>query len=163
MTAPVGKMKFALVLLFVVLTANFLVGQSLRPGANGDTTPTGHVPDVAQGTLMAAPPNNGTVVQGNGINYHGGPVLKGSPVPIYVIWYGNWTNGARPSDSQATVSLIETFLGSNALGGSSYEAINTTYGDNTGNVSGHLNFTAAVFDNYSQGTRFGDRNLTTIV
>jgi hypothetical protein len=156
-------MKFALVLLFVVLTANFLVGQSLRPGANGDTTPTGHVPDVAQGTLMAAPPNNGTVVQGNGINYHGGPVLKGSPVPIYVIWYGNWTNGARPSDSQATVSLIETFLGSNALGGSSYEAINTTYGDNAGNVSGHLNFSGHSFDNYSAGTKFGDRSLPGIV
>ena len=163
MTASLGKMKFFLVLLFIVLAANFLAAQGLRPGANGDTTPTGHVPDAAVGTLMAAPPNNGTVVQGNGINYHGGPVLNASPVPIYIIWYGNWTNGPKPSDSQATVNLLEGFLGSNSLGGSSYEAINTTYGDNTSNVSGHLNFTAHVFDNYSAGKKFGDTTLTSIV
>jgi hypothetical protein len=89
--------------------------------------------------------------------------LKANPVPIYIIWYGNWTNGAKPSDSQLTVSTIELFLGSNALGGSGYEAINTTYGDPTGNVSGHLNFSGHVFDNYSAGTKFGDRSLSGIV
>jgi hypothetical protein len=156
MTASLGKTKFALVFLFVFLAANFLVAQGLRPGAGGDTSPDGHVPG-------SAPTKQPAVVQGNGINYHGGPVLKGSPVPIYIIWYGNWNGGAKPSDSQATVSLIETFLSSSALGGSSYEAINTTYGDNTGNVSGHLNFTAHSFDNYSQGTKFGDRALPTII
>jgi phosphate-induced protein 1 len=156
MTASLGKMKYALVFLFVILAANFLAAQSLRPGADGDTSPDGHVPGQA-------PTKQPAVVQGNGINYHGGPVLKGSPVPIYIIWYGNWNGGARPSDSMTTVNLIESFLGSNSLGGSSYEAINTTYGDNTGNVSGHLNFSGAVFDNYSAGTKFGDRSLPGIV
>ncbi len=156
MTASFAKTKLALVSLFVLLAANFLVAQSLRPGSDGDESPSGHV----QGAAAAKQP---AVVQGNGINYHGGPVLKGSPVPIYVIWYGNWSNGPKPSDSAVTVSLVEAFLASNSLGGSSYEAINTTYGDNTGNVSGHLNFTAAVFDSYSQGTKFGDRSLPTIV
>jgi hypothetical protein len=156
MTASFAKTKLALVSLFVLLAANFLVAQRLRPGSDGDESPTGHV----QGAAGAKQP---AVVQGNGINYHGGPVLKGSPVPIYVIWYGNWSNGPKPSDSALTVSLVEAFLASNSLGGSTYEAINTTYGDNTGNVSGKLNFTQAVFDNYSQGTRFGDKNLTTIV
>src|ERR1051325_3734850 len=157
MTASLGKMKSALVLLFVLLAANFLAAQGLRPGAGGDTSPDGHLPG------SQAPTKQPAVIQGNGINYHGGPVLKGNPVPIYIIWYGNWTNGPKASDSPLTVSLIQAFLASNALGGSGYEAINTTYGDNTGNVSGHLNFSSAVFDNYSQGTRFGDRNLTTIV
>ena len=156
MTASLGKIKSVLVLLFALLAANFLVAQSVRSGVGGDDSPSGH----AQGAAAAKQP---AVIQGNGINYHGGPVLKASPVPIYIIWYGNWNGGARPSDSQATVTTIQGFLSSTSLGGSSYEAINTTYGDNTGNVSGHLNFAAAVNDNYSAGTKFGDRALPGIV
>jgi len=162
MRTSLGKMKSVLVLLFVILAANFLAAQSLRPGSDGDVSPSGHVQDAAAAKQPAVP-SGGAVVQGNGINYHNGPVLKGNPVPIYVIWYGNWTNGAKASDSQLTVSTIETFLGSNALGGSSYEAINTTYGDTTGNVSGHLNFSGHSFDNYSAGAKFGDRSLPGIV
>ena len=160
-----GKVRIALVFLFVILAVNFMAAQKVREGAPDveDRAPDGKGSGDSQVTLPAqAKPTGGQVVQGNGINYHGGPVLQGNPVPIHIIWYGNWTNGTRPSDSAVTVSLIEGFLASTALGGSSYEAINTTYGDNTGNVSGHLGFGQAVFDNYSQGTRFGDRNLTTI-
>ena len=157
MTAPVGKMKFALVLLFVVLTASFMVAQNVREGAGAlDKSPDGHVPGQA-------PTRQPAVVQGNGINYHNGPVLKGNPVPIYIVWYGNWTNGPKASDSAVTVSLIEAFLASSALGGSGYESINTTYGDTTGNVSGKLSFSNAVFDSYSAGTKFGDRSLPGIV
>ena len=164
MTTPIGKVKLPLIFLFVFLAVNFLAAQRVRDGAPGriDATPDGKVQASGQ-FLPAARPTGNTVVQGNGINYHGGPILSGNPVPIYIIWYGNWTNGPKPSDSAVTVSLIETFLGSNALGGSSYEAINTTYGDNNNNVSGHLNFTAHVFDSYSQGKKFGDRTLQAIV
>ncbi len=132
MTSPFAKTRLGLVCLFIVLAANLLMAQSLRNGE--DKAPDGKHGQSGQ-TLPATGPIGQTVVQGNGINYHGGPVLKASPVPIYIIWYGNWNGGTRPSDSQATVSLIEGFLGSNSLGGSSYEAINTTYGDATGNVS----------------------------
>jgi phosphate-induced protein 1 len=156
MKSSKAKIKFASVVLFVMLAVNFLAAQAVRPGVDGDDSPSVH------GT-NAAPVKQPAVVQGNGINYHNGPVLKGSPVPIYIIWYGNWNGGALPSDSQATVTAIQGFLSSTALGGSSYEAINTTYGDTTGNVSGHLNFTAAVNDNYSAGTKFGDRSLPGIV
>jgi hypothetical protein len=163
MKSPQATIRFASVLLFVILAMNFMTAQSLRPGSDGDVRPTGHVQGAAAEKLPAAA-KGGAVVQGNGINYHtGGTVLKANPVPIYIIWYGNWTTGAKPSDSLATRTLIEGFLSSSALGGSSYEAINTTYGDTTGNVSGHLNFSGSVLDNYSQGTRFGDKNLTTIV
>jgi hypothetical protein len=160
MISPLGKIRFALAFLFLILTANLLMAQRIRSG--GDAVPDGKHGQSGQ-TLPAVAPVGQTVVQGNGINYHGGPVLKASPVPIYIIWYGNWNGGTRPSDSQATVSLLQGFLGSNSLGGSTYEAINTTYGDNTGNVSGHLNFSGAVFDNYSHGARFGDRALKLIV
>jgi len=159
MASPLRKMSTALALLFVMLAATTLLAQRVRTGE--DESPDGK--HGKSGATQAAAPSGGAVVQGNGINYHGGPVLKGSPVPIYIIWYGNWSTGPRPSDSGATVSLIQGFLSSSALGGSSYEAINSTYGDNTGNVSGKLNFAGSVFDSYSQGTRFGDRNLTTIV
>jgi hypothetical protein len=163
MTASFGKFRFLFVLLFVMFAVNFLAAQRVIPGAQGDAVPNGKHEAESDTFLPAAKPTGGAVVQGNGINYHGGPVLQGNPVPIYIIWYGNWTNGPKPSDSALTVSLTEAFLASNSLGGSSYEAINTTYGDNTGNVSGHLNFTAAVFDNYSQGKKFNDSGLQSIV
>jgi hypothetical protein len=157
--APLRKMS-ATFTLVVLLLATSMFAQRVRTGQDD-------VPDGKHGksgaTLQSAAPTGTSVVQGNGINYHNGPVLKGNPVPIYIIWYGNWSNGTRASDSATTVNLIETFLGSSALGGSTYEAINTTYGDTTGNVSGHLNFTQAVFDSYSQGTRFSDAKLQTIV
>jgi hypothetical protein len=161
-----NPLRHTLVLLFVMLAANFLMAQSVRGGIQAGSgeklVPTGN------GSAVAVPdngarPTGGAVTTGNGINYNGGPVLKGSPVPIYIIWYGNWNGGAKPSDSQVTVTAIQGFLSSTSLGGSSYEAINTTYGDNTGNVSGHLNFSGAVNDNYSAGTKFGDRSLPGIV
>jgi hypothetical protein len=162
MTGSLRRLSLTVALLCMVMASTFALAQ--RPLSNGGDD---EVPDGKHGksgaTLPAAAPTGNAVVQGNGINYHGGPVLKANPVPIYIIWYGNWNGGTRPSDSQTTVGLIQSFLGSNSLGGSTYEAINTTYGDNGGNVSGHLAFTKAVFDNYSQGTRFGDKALTTIV
>jgi hypothetical protein len=60
---------------------------------------------------------------GNGISYHGGPVMLGTN-HIYYIWYGNW--GAN------TANTILTNLAQN-IGGSPYFNINTTYynGSNT--------------------------------
>jgi hypothetical protein len=163
MTASRGKMKFVLVMFFVVLAANFLMAQKVREAQ----TPAGDrmVPN-GDGTATAVPatdaaPTGDAVVTGNGINYNGGPVLKGSPVPIYIIWYGNW-NGTG-SNTAATQTLIQGFLSSTSLGGSSYEAINTTYGDTTGNVSGHLNFVQAVSDPGSQGTRLRNSKISAAI
>jgi hypothetical protein len=161
------KIRLALIIASLFLATHLMAQRPLQEGQagpgeklvpNGDGSATA-VADDQEGRAKPDP----AVVTGNGINYNGGPVLKGNPVPIYIIWYGNWNGGAKPSDSQTTVNLIQGFLGSNSLGGSSYEAINTTYGDTTGNVSGHLNFAGAVFDNYSQGTKVSDRKLQAIV
>ena len=162
MTSPSEKVRLAFVFLFVLLAANFMAAQSLKEGGL-DRVPDGQHGQGA-GVLPAAP-SGGAVVQGNGINYHtGGTVLKGDPVPIYAIWYGNWTNGPLASDSPVTTALVEAFLASSALGGSSYEAINTTYGDPTGNVSGHLGFSAHFLDSgYSSGKKLSDRVLPTII
>jgi len=137
-------MRLALALLFVVLAANFLMAQAVRkqehvdnPGQTAmDKAPTGHIPGVIQEDIeRAAGPVGDAVVTGNGINYHGGPVMKGTP-NIYLIWYGNWNSTG--SNTAATRSLVEHFV--MTLGNTPYELINSTYGDNAGNVSGNLAF-----------------------
>ncbi len=105
--------------------------------------------------------HNGTVTSGNGISYHGGPVMTESSVNIYFIWYGNWNTSG--SNSQTTVNLLDALYGAGGLGGSQYEGINTTYGDNTSNVSGNLALLKSTTDSYSQGTRFGDSGVLAIV
>jgi hypothetical protein len=166
MTSPLGKTSPAWALLLVILAANLLMAQKpLSHVDNPGQTPmkddraTGHFTDAAPETIEQAKPTGQAVVTGNGINYHGGPVLKGNPVPIYIIWYGNW-NGTG-SNTAATVSLVEHFI--NTLGNTPYEHINTTYGDNTGNVSGNLTLGGAIFDTGSQGTRLNNNRLSSIV
>src|SRR5262249_59512265 len=87
------------------------------------------------------------------------PVLQGNPVPIYLIWYGNW-NGSG-SNTMATVNLVEHWV--NTAGNTPYEHINTTYGDTTGDVSGNLNLGGAIFDTGSQGTRLSHNKLSALV
>ena len=160
---PLGKMRYAFVFLSVILAASLLMAQrplnEQQAGEGQKMVPTGDGHAIAVPVApedAAAKPRVPVVVTGNGINYNGGPVLKGSPVPIYVIWYGNW-NGTG-SNTQATVSLIDTFL--NSLGNTGYEKINTTYGDNTGNVSGNLALAGQVFDTGSEGTRLRNSKIS---
>ena len=80
------------------------------------------------------------VPSGNGIVYHGGPLMSNT-VTIYYIWYGNW-NGNNG------VTLLESFARN--LGGSPYYNINTTYTDNSGNaVRNNLLFGGSTVDSYS--------------
>ncbi len=104
-----------------------------------------------------------TVVTGNGISYHGGPIMPGV-VNVYFIWYGNWTNGPKPSDSVTTVNLLDDLFGSTGgIGGSGYEQINTTYGSSSSNVTGNIALAASTTDNYSQGTQLSDSKVQRVV
>ena len=159
-----GKVRLAAVLVFVLLTANFMAGQAINRG-HGNNPAGDPVPDDISHThngnpnqtLPAIPgPIGQTVVTGNGINYHGGPVMPGT-VNAYVIWYGNW-NGTG-SNTAATRSAIEHFLGT--IGGSALELVNTTYGDNTNNVSGNVAFAGSTIVNSSKN--LSDRSLQTTV
>lgn len=109
-------------------------------------------------------------VKGNGINYHGGPIMPNTPA-VYFIWYGNWgtntTTGALPSDSQTTVALLETLFGSSGIGGSDYEMIDSTYyqivGATRTSVSGDLLLSKSIADSYSQGSKLTDSQVQAVV
>ena len=69
-----------------------------------------------------APPSAAAPVRGNGIDYHGGPVMT-APVTAHIIWYGDWASGTGP----AKQAILTHFLAN--IGGSPYYRINTTYTD----------------------------------
>ncbi|MDB4959994.1 MAG: hypothetical protein JWO36_7563 [Myxococcales bacterium] len=91
---------------------------------------------------------------GNGISYHGGPVVLGT-TNVHYIWYGNW---AGNSGTTILTDLAQT------IGGSPYFNINTTYynGANT-HVSNAVGYAGATNDNYSQGTSLSDAQIQSIV
>ena len=157
------KVSLALTMLFVIVASSALMAQSIRTG-HREVQPGEKMAPNGDGTARIVPddgakPSGNAVVTGNGINYNGGPVLQGNPVPIYLIFYGNW-NGTG-SNTQATVTLVEHYV--NSLGNTPYEKINSTYGDNTGNVSGNVTMGGAIFDTGSQGTRLNNNRLSAIV
>jgi hypothetical protein len=91
---------------------------------------------------------------GNGIDYHGGPVMLGTP-NIYYIWYGKWTGNSA--------TTILTDLAQN-IGGSPYFNINSTYvnGSNT-HVSGLARYAGSTTDSYSYGTTLTDAGVQAVV
>jgi hypothetical protein len=125
------------------------VGQATRSGS--ELVPNGK----GQGVL--APPgqsNKARPTRGNGISYHGGPVMLGT-TNVYYIWYGNWSGNTANS-------ILTNFA--QKVGGSSYFNINTTYynGSNS-HVSNAVNYVTAATDNYSQGTSLSDSQIQTVV
>ena len=97
----------------------------------------------------AAKPN-----RGNGINYHGGPLILGT-TNIYYIWYGNWSGNSA-------VNILTDFA--QGIGGSTYFNINTTYynGSNT-HVSNSVNYGGSINDTYSHGTSLSDSAIQAVV
>jgi len=148
--------KLMFVGLVVLVAFSLLEAQSTRNAR--------HVVPTGKGWGVEVPRDIAplVVITGNGINYHGGPVIKGT-MKAYFIWYGNWTNGPHASDSQTTVNLLGSLFGSSGLNGSSYFRINTTYGDNSGNVSGNIVLSGSTTDNYSQGTGLTDARVQSVV
>lgn len=91
---------------------------------------------------------------GNGISYHGGPVMLGQ-VTAYYIWYGGWSGNSAET-------ILTNFIQNE--GGSSYYNINTTYYNGSGqHVSNSIAYGGATSDNYSQGKSFGDSGVEAIV
>jgi hypothetical protein len=93
-------------------------------------------------------------LSGNGISYHGGPILLGT-TNIHYIWYGNW-------GSNTATTILPAFASS--IGGSSYFNINTTYTNGAGTrVSNACSLASQTNDNYSRGTNLSDNDVLAIV
>jgi hypothetical protein len=120
--------KGLLTILLVFGCLTFMNAQAVRNGSQ---------PMVPSGKGFPVPGNGGpikdSVHTGNQIDYHGGPIMPGTP-NVYLIWYGKWNGGPLPSDSLTTVNLIRDFV--TGISGSGYEMINSTYGDNNADVTG---------------------------
>jgi len=91
---------------------------------------------------------------GNGISYHGGPVVLGTN-NVYYIWYGNWSGNTAPS-------ILTDFA--NNIGGSPYYNINTTYynGSNV-HISNSVVYKGSTAVAYPQGTSLSDSAIQTVV
>jgi hypothetical protein len=126
------------------------ISSDLRPDGKGALTAEAHASKMAMEAVLPA----ARKPRGNGITYHGGPVITGT-VDIYYIWYGNW-------GSNTATTILPDFI--SHLGGSSYEHINTTYydGSNT-HVTGAIHYAGSTTDNYSQGTALSDAAVQAVV
>ncbi len=91
---------------------------------------------------------------GNGISYHGGPLILGQ-THAYYIWYGNWSG-------DTAVSILDNLASS--IGGSPYFNINTTYYDGSStHVTNAVSLAGSTTDNYSQGTSLSDSGVAAVV
>ena len=134
-----------------------LAENELYKGSSQDTHPEGR----GNRNRETPPPgkstgSGGAVVTGNGISYHGGPVMHGT-VNVYYIWYGDWTKD--PGANQILTNWANT------IGGSPYQNITTTYGDTTGNVSGAiaLSVKSTSMASSTFGTSLSDSSIASIV
>jgi len=90
----------------------------------------------------------------NGIQYHGGPVMR-TTKNVYYIWYGDWSGN--------TAVTILTDL-ARSIGGSPYFNINTTYTDGAGTaITNSVTYAGSTTDNYSHGTRLSDSAIQAVV
>lgn len=147
----------------LLITTTAFAGQVLAPG-NGeeDLVPTGKgwgeraypsAPARVEPGANAAG-KGGAKTSSNGIFYHGGPLILGTPAAYY-IWYGNWSGNTAPS-------ILASF--GSSLGGSPYFNINSTYYDGSGtHVSGAATLGVSAADNYSQGTSLSDAAVQNVV
>ncbi len=128
--------------------------------SNGDLAPNGRKAGTLLNPGNADPDgkakNAGKRPTGNGISYHGGPLMLGAP-NVYYIWYGNWTG-----TKAGAVGILEDLARN--IGGSPYYNINTTYYDGAGTkVSNAVAFGGSTTDNYSRGAALSDSAILGVV
>jgi len=108
--------------LLSILTICVLTGQGWGQPSQAPALADGRGDRIRQMPPKANLGGAGTT--GNGIDYHGGPVLDtvlGSPTKVYYIWYGDWSQDPNAN------GILTNFAQN--IGGSPYFNINTTYFD----------------------------------
>ena len=151
-----GAFAASLLLGGIMIPSAALAQNELNHGPSSDNHPDGRG-NRNRETPARNPKgeSGGSVVTGNGISYHGGPVMQGV-VNIYYIWYGDWSPYLK-------AKTILTNWG-NSIGGSPYENVNTTYGDTTGNVSGAITLAGGInIPSSTFGTALSDSSIASIV
>ncbi|HEX4167690.1 MAG TPA: hypothetical protein VHZ55_19670 [Bryobacteraceae bacterium] len=140
---------------FYAQTAEDTQERDLAPNGRGIGTEFAHGPSSHRSGPMRLNKSQKSA-SGNGIYYHGGPLLGIAGAPsAYLIWYGNW------SGNTATSILTNFVL---HVGGSPYFNINTTYYDGTGNyVTNAIRYGGTTTDNYSHGTALSDSAVQAVV
>jgi hypothetical protein len=100
----------------------------------------------------------------NGISWHGGPVLLGTPTAYY-IWYGNWaqSNGTDNAAGQNILVNLASHIGS-----SPYFNINKTYYSgstqtSSNSVTGAVAYGGATTVGYTSGTSLSDAQIGQVV
>jgi len=92
---------------------------------------------------------------GNGISYHGGPVMSAAPANVYFIWYGNWL-------SNSAQSILPDLI--NGMNATPYYNMNTTYYDGANaHIPNAVGMAGSTSDSYSQGAAIGDASVRSIV
>jgi hypothetical protein len=121
-----------------------------RANLNAHPAATVNVPGGVDGGLL-----------GNGIGYHGGPLLLGTP-NVYYIWYGNWNQAG--TDNNAAGQSILTDLANN-IGGSPYYNILTTYyqGSASTSATGLAHYAGSTSVAYPYGTSLTDAQIGQVV
>jgi hypothetical protein len=122
-----------------------------QAASSGELAPSGK--HLAKGEGHTSGGGSGGSTGANGINYHGGPVMRGG-VGVYYIWYGNWAGNT------ATSILPDLITG---IGGTGYFNINTTYTDGTGAVSNSVFLDGQTTVGYTYGTKLTDAQVQSVV
>jgi len=90
----------------------------------------------------------------NGISFHGGPVMTAT-TNVYYIWYGNWVGNSA-------ITILTDLA--NAIGGSAYFNINTSYKNNAGtSVANSVSYGGSTTDSYSRATSLSDSAIQGVV
>lgn len=93
---------------------------------------------------------------GNGIDFHGGPLMLATH-NVYFVWYGNW-NG------NSATSLLPQFMQN--LSNSPYFSINTTYEDASNpvhNIGSSVGMSTQTFDVYSHGSALTESAIQAVI
>src|ERR1051325_6986767 len=90
-----------------VLLLSVGLGQEAQ-ASTGDLAPKHVLFKIGSGQSQGSPPpaaGVGASKRGNGISYHGGPIVAGT-TNAYIIWYGNWSG----TPSTGPQGIVTDFL-----------------------------------------------------
>ncbi|GLH70302.1 hypothetical protein GETHPA_18350 [Geothrix rubra] len=151
---PAARLRFtvALTLAFGALQAqdrgpSEIIHHRVNPNLSGPHVAFGAAPTAGSTSALTAP-----------LKYHGGPVF--STPTAYIIWYGNWAQG-NGTDTASGQQIVTDFF--NAVGGSPYFQINTTYVGSSNSISGNVTYGGATTVAYPYGASLTDANIQSIV